>query len=366
MASITDKIIKKFNNEDVIKFSDKDGFAEMKSWAHAGSSELDYNLRTFGFPTGIIEIAGPSRSGKTTLALMGMKNFLKDNPDDGIACILSSENRDNKDYAKQLGIDTEKIIVIKIRFVEKMFMMVKKFLEDVDSLFKDEKLGTPKFYFMWDSLGATLSKAELDTMKINTDEMEKKFIKGEDLEVLKHEQMGAFAKSAKMFAKFLMGEMYSRVIHFVMLNHQYDTLAKPGSQSKKQSTGGTWVELLCCIRLGMRIIENEKIDDVEVSQITAVKIIKNDFGTRQQTDIRILLGYGVVLSPDDIDYALEVGILKKEGKTIITFLDGKLKWKSPRELFQHYYNHKLLNVLQAKIKSSRQKELVELKAKLSK
>ena len=97
--SIIDKIVQKFNSEDVIKFSDKDGFKDIKSWAHTGSPTLDYNLRTFGLPTGIIEIAGKSRSGKTTLGLMAMKYFLQENPDDGIAVILSSENRDNKDYA---------------------------------------------------------------------------------------------------------------------------------------------------------------------------------------------------------------------------------------------------------------------------
>ena len=65
--------IKVFANfEDVIKFEDKDGFKEIKSWAHTGSPTLDYNLRTFGLPTGIIEIAGRSRSGKTTLGLVAM------------------------------------------------------------------------------------------------------------------------------------------------------------------------------------------------------------------------------------------------------------------------------------------------------
>ena len=35
--SVIDKIVKKFNSEDVIKFSEKDGFRDMNSWAHTGS-----------------------------------------------------------------------------------------------------------------------------------------------------------------------------------------------------------------------------------------------------------------------------------------------------------------------------------------
>ena len=309
--NIIDSIVKKFNNEDVIKFADKDGFKEVKSWAHTGSPMLDFNLNTLGLPTGIIEIAGKSRSGKTTLGLMAMKSFLKENPNDGIAVILSSENRDNKDYALKLGIDVNRIIIIKIRYVEKMFMMVKKLLDDTDQLFKENNMGKPKYFFMWDSIGATLSKSELDTMEENTETLSKKFDRGDDINDLKHEKVGAFAKSAKMFAKFLLGECYSRVIHFIMLNHQYETIGGLG-QSVRKSTGGEWVELMPTIRLSMKLKGHERIDDEEVAQITEVKVVKNDFGSRKKTDIRILLGYGIILSEDDINYALETGILQKE------------------------------------------------------
>lgn len=364
--SIIDDIVKKFNNEDVIKFSEKDGFKEIKSWAHTGSPTLDYNLRTYGFPTGIIEIAGKSRSGKTTLGLMAMKDFLKQNPKDGIAVILSSENRDNKDYALQLGIDVSRIIIVKIRYVEKMFMMVKKLLDDVDELFKEKKMGKPKYFFLWDSIGATLSKSELDTMEENTEVMSKKMEKGDDINDMKHEKVGAFAKSAKMFAKFLLGECYNRIIHFVMLNHQYDTIGTMGIATRK-STGGEWVSLLPTLRLSMNLKGNEKIDDVEVAQITEVKVIKNDFGSRQKTDIRILLGYGIILSEDDINYAIEKGILVKEGAKKISFMGDKLKWSTPRELFKLYYDHNpFLEVLNSKIKKSRQSDLAELRNNLNK
>lgn len=179
--SIIDKIVQKFNSEDVIKFSDKDGFKDIKSWAHTGSPTLDYNLRTFGLPTGIIEIAGKSRSGKTTLGLMSMKYFLQENPDDGIAVILSSENRDNKDYALQLGLPVSRIIIVKVKYVEAMFMQVKKLIMDADEVMKEMKM-KPKFFFLWDSLGATLSKSELDTMEENTKRMEKELQRGTEVE----------------------------------------------------------------------------------------------------------------------------------------------------------------------------------------
>lgn len=364
--SVIDKIVKKFNSEDVIKFSDKDGFRDMKSWCSTGSATLDYNLRTFGFPTGIIEIAGKSRSGKTTIGLMAMKDFMDKNPDDGIAVILSSENRDNKDYALQLGMDVKNIIIIKIKYVEAMFMQVKKLIMDADEVLAEQKM-KPKFFFLWDSLGATLCKSEIETMNENTSRMEKALQKGDEVEdmELKNEKMMAFAKEAKKFAKYLMSEMYSHIIHFVMLNHQYEKSNM--GVTTRQSTGGEWVELMPTMRLQVKLKGHEKIDDVEVAQITEVKVVKNDFGGRAKTEIRILLGYGVILSQDDIDYGLEAGILKKEGAKKITFMNGKLSWSSPRELFKLYYkNDKLLRVLHKKLKNAMYDDLLALKRNLNK
>lgn len=365
--SIIDKIVQKFNSEDVIKFSDKDGFKDIASWAHTGSPTLDYNLHTFGIPTGIVEIAGMSRSGKTTLGLIAMKNFLKENQEDGIAVILSSENRDNKDYALQLGLPVSRIIIVKVKYVEAMFMQVKKLIMDTDEIMKPLKL-KPKFFFLWDSLGATLSKSELDTMEENTKRMEKELQKGSEVEdiELKNEKMMSFAKEAKKFAKSMMAEMYTHVMHFVMLNHQYDNTAPGSFITTKKSTGGEWVSLFPTLRLSMSLVKHEKIDDVEVAQITRVKVVKNDFGSRKPTDIRILLGYGIILSQEDIDYALEVGILQKEGAKKISFMKGKLSWSSPRELFKLYQEHnKLLIVLHNKIKKSMQNDLIALKKSLS-
>lgn len=362
--SFVDKILKRFNTEDVIKFSEKDGFKEIKSWAHTGSPTLDYNLNTFGLPTGIVEIAGKSRSGKTTIGLMAMKSFLEEN-ENGLAVILSSENRDNKEYALQLGIPVDNVIIIKIRYVEDMFMKVKSLIKQTDEVFKEEKLGTPKYFFLWDSLGATLSKSELDTMEENTANMERKMERGEELKDMKHEKVGAFAKTAKMFCKYLTGLMYDHIVHFVMLNHQYDTIGGMGAPTRK-STGGEWVELMPCLRLSVKLIGHEKLDDEEVAQITEVKVVKNDFGSRKKTNIRILLGYGIIISQDDIDYGLEHGILKKEGAKKITYLT-KLSWSTPRELFALYKSgNKMIYNLQRRLRDAMRKDLERQKASLNK
>ena len=364
ISNVLSKLTARFNSDDVITFKKKDGFTEVKSWAHTGSPELKWNLRTYGLPTGIVEIAGRSRSGKTTEGLEAMKYFLDENPETGLACILSSENRDNKDYAIQLGIDPSRVVIIKIHYVEQMFVRVSKFVKDAHALFDEAGIKEkPKFFFLWDSLGATLSKAEYDALRANVENMDKAAAKGEELEKLQEPKMMAFAKSAKMFAKGLVGLCYTNVIHFVILNHQYEQNIM-GATSRK-STGGEWVELMPTLRLQMRVTEMKKIDDVEVAQISEVKVIKNDFGSRQKTYIRILLGYGIILSEEDIDYAVERGIIQKPSKTVYTALNGKLRWKSDRELYQLYYDQNpLLDTLGKVITASRHRDLREWRKKM--
>nr|DAM23424.1 MAG TPA: Protein recA [Caudoviricetes sp.] len=362
-ANILNRLAERFNSSDVIAFKNKDGFAEIKSWAHTGSPELNWNLRTYGLPTGIIEIAGKSRSGKTTEGLEAMKYFLQENPETGLACILSSENRDNKDYAMQLGIDISRVVIIKIHYVEQMFVRVTKFVKDAHELFEEAGMKEkPRFFFLWDSLGATLSKAEYDALKTNVENMDKAASQGKEFDKLQEARMMSFAKSAKMFAKGLVGLSYTNIIHFVMLNHQYDQ-NNMGIVTRK-STGGEWVELLPTIRLQMRVTEMKKIDDVDVAQISEVKVVKNDFGSRRKTYIRILLGYGIILSEEDIEYAVEHGILTKPSKTVYSFMNGKLKWKSDRELYQLYYDHNpLIRTLEKVIFKARCKDLKEWRDK---
>lgn len=361
---IIDKLVKRFDNENIIKFSEKDAFADMKSWAHSGSPELDFNLGTFGFPQGIVEIAGASRGGKTTLALEAMKNFQKENKEDGVCVILSSENRDNKDYARRIGIDVDNVMIVKITFVEEMFLLVKQIIDATIEEFKEAKIKTqPKFMFVWDSLGATLSLAERNTMEENNATLSKRLSQGELLSDLKNDKIGAFAKEAKKFAKYILSETYDKIIHFIILNHTYDTITGMGISTKK-STGGEWVQYLPCLRLQISAKGMEKLDDEEVAQISTVKVIKNDFGSRKKTDIRILLGEGIILSQGDIDYALEVGILTKEGAKKISFMGGKMTWNTPREFFQLYRNrNKYLPILHSKIKKSLQKDLLDIKKK---
>jgi recombination protein RecA len=74
-----------------------------------GSIALDVALGLGGLPRGrIVEIYGPEASGKTTVALHAVANAQKAG---GIAAFIDAEHALDPDYAKNLGVDTDALLV---------------------------------------------------------------------------------------------------------------------------------------------------------------------------------------------------------------------------------------------------------------
>lgn len=347
------ELVEKLENKGVKRFSEIDNFRQQR-WIPTSSPSMNENLSMLGIPKGMIEIAGKSRSGKTTLALNFLKNFLKKHKD-GVAVIMSSEYRDNQFYAKRMGIDPSRVFVYQILYLEDMMLKMKSLLNTIYEVMED-----PDVYIIWDSIGSTISRSELEANEENMLRLEK--IAGDREKIaefkMKHEKVGAFAKTAKMMAKYMLGEMYSKNITFVMVNHQY---AKIGGHGR-QSFGGEWVEYMPTIRFEVVLIGHEKIDDIQVGQHTEIKVVKSDFGPRAPTRIEILLGYGLVLSEQDIKIGLRAGLITKVSARVHEALGGKLTWNSKRQFYELYKNpvtKKFIEILTAKIEKHVNNKVME-------
>jgi hypothetical protein len=220
-----------------------------------------------------------------------------------------------------------------------------------------------------------MSTAELQTFKNNAKVYQKnkaKLNKEEDSEgddgdegtgKLKHAKMAAFAKSARDFTKAIHAQLYSKDIIFICLNHLTDDLNSPFGG--KTSTGGSWREYFCYIRLEIQrdkmVDSKHRFNDEQWGQISKVKIIKNDFGGYTPVNLQLCLGYGFTLTTDDIEYAVKKNILEKKGEKGYSFLAGKLVWNSPRTFYELYRNqNKLLRILHKKIIEARHKDVIDL------
>jgi recombination protein RecA len=86
-----------------------------------GSPSLDYALGIGGMPRGrIIQLAGKESSGKTLLSLLCMKSWLNENPDNTVM-FIDAEYTYDASWARQLGVDTSRVIVAKTNDAKKIF-----------------------------------------------------------------------------------------------------------------------------------------------------------------------------------------------------------------------------------------------------
>lgn len=366
------KLVSKMKSDDITLFSKKELFKKEAAWTPTGIPQLDFHLGTLGFPVGLTEVYGISKSGKTTICLSGMSRHQKKYDEDAVCIILSSERRDNKEYATEMGVNVEDVIIIASKYIEDLIYKLINTLDDLAVVWKEEKReGKPRPYIMWDSIGNTLSRAEAETLAENAKIVRKNTEDGTKKE-LKHAQMGSFAKNAKQLMKGLIGRLYDEEIIMVAINHTIDDF----NTGQKVSGGGGWKEFMPTLRLHvvhkelLKLPEKDgkgKDIEVEVGQISNVRIIKNDFGSRRVTEMPILFGYGVMMNDDDIKYLIEQEVLEMDGKTKVVFMDGKLSWTTKRTFYQLYREKsKYLTLLHMKLESLRHADVLVEKLKNSK
>src|SRR5258708_32071449 len=116
---------------------------------NTGSLSLDIALGGRGLPRGrIIEIYGPERSGKTTVALHAIANAQRAG---GIAAFIDAEHALDPEYAQKLGVDTEALLVSQPDTGEQA-------LEIMDMLIRSGAIDI----VVVDSVAALVPKAELE------------------------------------------------------------------------------------------------------------------------------------------------------------------------------------------------------------
>lgn len=358
---ITDKLVARLDSGKAFKFSEIDYFAQQKNWVSTGSPALDYRLRTHGYPTGIVEIRGDSQSGKTTLALHALKACVNTYKERAVAAILSSERRDNRELAQMIGVPIDDVIIVPTRTIEKVFSEMGRIIEEANALFEEQNLGKPRFFFVWDSLGQTVSRQEQETITARRDAKTKA---DED----KNPAMASAARAISFGLRGVLSLLDDNDITFFIINRGYETIGDHITTTK--SYGGKAMEFLPCMRLELSkrtgLTVGADKDAEEVGQETQVKVIKSDFGkpkAKYMTEIGY--GYGLVFSKDDIDLGIKLGVFQKHGQFGAKF-NEKLKWMSRRELYQHYEDHnpmlkvamiKLTNMVHNLVTQERQQRL---------
>ena len=147
LQATLDRLDKSYGKGTVMRLGD-DAIEDLDVIS-AGSISLNRALGVGGYPKGrVVEIYGPESSGKTTLAIHAIAEAQKKG---GIAAIIDAEHAFDQQYAQNLGVDTENLLISQPDNGEQA-------LEIADNLIRSGALDI----IVIDSVAALTPKAEIE------------------------------------------------------------------------------------------------------------------------------------------------------------------------------------------------------------
>ena len=246
-----------------------------------GSLGIDIALGIGGLPKGrIIEIYGPERSGKTTLALSVIAQAQKRN---GTCAFIDAEHALDPSYAKKIGVDIENLLVSQPDSGEQA-------LEIADTLVRSGAIDV----MVVDSVAALVPKAELE---------------GE----MGDAHMGLQARLMSQALRKLTATVARSNTLIIFINQIRMKLGVMFG-NPETTTGGNALKFYASVRMDIRRVGAIKDKDEVIGSQTRVKIVKNKVAPPFKTvDFDIMYGEGISKTGELIDLGVKSGIIEKAG-----------------------------------------------------
>jgi recombination protein RecA len=261
----------------------------------SGSIALDRALGS-GYAWGrIIEVYGPESSGKSTLMLHAIANVQQANPEN-LCALVDSENSFDALYARQLGVDTDNLLVSQPDSGEHALnIMMELIRNDVKLVIVDSVAAlTPRDMFAGQIGDATIGK------------------------------------HARLMSEGLrsLNTLLSKKQASVIFTNQIRTLIGTHNASMAGSTtGGKALRFYASQRIELRRIGSDKSGDEIVNNIVKAKVAKNKIAPPfQECTFKIRFGKGVDPIEQVIDFAMDFDLIEKAGSWLtIDCIDQKLQ-----------------------------------------
>ena len=266
-----------------------------------GCLDLDIALGIGGVPRGrIIEIYGPESSGKTTVALHVAAEAQKLG---GAVAFVDAEHALDPSYARNLGVDTENLIVSQPDTGEQG-------LEIAEALVRSGAIDV----LVVDSVAALVPRAEIE---------------GE----MGDSHVGLQARLMSQALRKLTGTINKSKCVVIFINQLREKVGIMFG-NPETTTGGRALKFYSSIRMDVRRIDSIKQGDEIVGNRTRVKIMKNKVAPPfKQAEFDIMYNEGISRNGNIVDVGVKENIVQKSGAW---FSYGDIRLGQGRENAKNY------------------------------
>ena len=311
-------IEKRFGKEAIMLLGDNEKI-EVSTFS-SGSIALDHILGINGLPRGrVIEIFGPESSGKTTIALHAIAEIQKEG---GIAAFIDAEHSIDPNYAKNLGVNIDNLILSQPDSGEQA-------LEIVDLLVKTGKIDL----IVVDSVAALVPEVELQ---------------GE----MKDQTIGAQARLMSKALRKITGSLNKNKTTIIFINQVREKVGIIFG-SPETTSGGRALKFYASIRIDVRKVSSIGSGDDIVGNVIKLKVVKNKLAAPfKSATTEIIFAKGISKISEITELAEANKIIQKrrswyayEGQNIAQGKNNlKLILESSKELYEAIFN-KVQNIL---------------------
>jgi recombination protein RecA len=246
-----------------------------------GSLALDLALGVGGVPRGrVVEIYGPEASGKTTLALQIIANAQRR---DGIAAFVDAEHALDPEYASNLGVDMENLLIHQPDSAEQA-------LDVVESLVRSNALDL----VVVDSVAALVPQQEVE---------------GE----MGDQTVGLQARLMSRALRKLTSAISKSRTTVIFINQ---IRMKIGVMfgSPETTPGGRALKFYCAVRIEIRRIGGLKDGSESIGNRCRLKVSKNKVAPPfKRCEVDLLFGEGISHEGDLLELGEEAEVIDKAG-----------------------------------------------------